>query len=948
MSHLTVDKIAKSPHSSPRLRKADIGGPSLPQQDEDAHTLPPKEELDAMFRELMENMNVSPEHEQDLLAMTDERKWKLIRNNARKRIALPPDYFTTQLSRHLEPDMRKKKIKKERLKGLEQSFDVLKKLEVALRTNQTSWVEEFCDVPNSGHTLIFQFLEDLPAMMSSKNNVPVLTKSEEEHHICILCIKALMKHDYGFRKLLQEGDFLYRIILNMDDRNLRTRVTVMQIMAIVANNPSGGATKVLSAFQYFASVRGEKVRFRTCVRQLEEAVNDEDVATSSLACFLSIINNATDLNMLVYFQMDLVLAGLNNVLPTLKEHYSSRVAKLANDYSSKILNVEQIVLQRDENRESYLDAREKGNALQRTLDDVTKHRDELRELHKDAQIKAGRLEEKLHESRAEIDALMLSLEKTGEELEENKQLVVEQEMQIKEIEQQAMLQADQLLQQQRLFRKNNALRAKNEGNENEDSDDEETDESENEDDDVAAPASIPPPPPLPSNIPAPPPLPPSTTSGNAPPPPPLMNMSYAPPGMMPKARIQPKVPLPMLNWVPLRNVSGTIFEELDDADVLADMDFGEFEEVFKRKEVAKVLDQAKLQRKRNEEKISVLESNRAQNLVITVRRINLDFDALRSTILTSDLTMLNAEHAELLLNFVPEQEDIVALEKHKHQKQRFAEAERFMFEMLAVDRYESRLKVMAYIGYFDELVLTLAPQIAAVNNAANVLMHSSAFRKVLEVILAFGNYMNSAKRGSAYGFKLATFDRLLNTRSHDKKQTLLHFIVRSIEEYYPQIERFLDELNPTHDASRVSFVTVTQDVKGLRVGIDLILYEREKQQNNFIVHSFYANAVHKVARIAEQYKQMVESYRSVCTMYNEVPEKIEPFEFFSVFSKFIHNYKKAKEDNKRRQRLQLQAAQGKGLAPGQHPNSLVPAQHTKNDEIDLPSHPVLGLRSKHL
>jgi hypothetical protein len=32
------------------------------------------------------------------------------------------------------------------------------------------------------------------------------------------------------------------------------------------------------------------------------------------------------------------------------------------------------------------------------------------------------------------------------------------------------------------------------------------------------------------------------------------------------------------------------------------------------------------------------------------------------------------------------------------------------------------------------------------------------FHKVLEVILAYGNYMNSARRGGAFGFKLQSLD----------------------------------------------------------------------------------------------------------------------------------------------------------------------------------------------
>ena len=67
-----------------------------------------------------------------------------------------------------------------------------------------------------------------------------------------------------------------------------------------------------------------------------------------------------------------------------------------------------------------------------------------------------------------------------------------------------------------------------------------------------------------------------------------------------------------------------------------------------------------------------------------------------------------------------------------------------------------------------------------------------------------------------------------------------------------QVERFLDELDALPDAARVSMVTLTSDVQGLRKGIDLILYEREKQQNNYIIYAFYENAVQKGARVLSE------------------------------------------------------------------------------------------------
>lgn len=86
--------------------------------------------------------------------------------------------------------------------------------------------------------------------------------------------------------------------------------------------------------------------------------------------------------------------------------------------------------------------------------------------------------------------------------------------------------------------------------------------------------------------------------------------------MEPRPRIVPNVPLPMVNWLPLRNVKGTIFEELSDEKPLAEINFTEFEKLFKAKESRDPLVKM-LGRKKMKETINVIEQNRARNLVIT-------------------------------------------------------------------------------------------------------------------------------------------------------------------------------------------------------------------------------------------------------------------------------------------------------------------------------------------
>jgi hypothetical protein len=55
---------------------------------------------------------------------------------------------------------------------------------------------------------------------------------------------------------------------------------------------------------------------------------------------------------------------------------------------------------------------------------------------------------------------------------------------------------------------------------------------------------------------------------------------------------------------------------------------------------------------------------------------------------------------------------------------------------------------------FDDSVRGVKPQIDTIAVASKSLRNSKKLKKVLELILAFGNYMNSNKKGPCYGFKL--------------------------------------------------------------------------------------------------------------------------------------------------------------------------------------------------
>jgi hypothetical protein len=381
-----------------------------------------------------------------------------------------------------------------------------------------------------------------------------------------------------------------------------------------------------------------------------------------------------------------------------------------------------------------------------------------------------------------------------------------------------------------------------------------------------------------------------------PPPPPIGGGLV---GVPMKKAVVPNVPLPMLNWLPIKNPEHTIFKDLNDEAVLETIDFSEFEAMFQVKRIEK--SKKDLKREENLQKLSeqlqLIEQRRARNLVIAKRRIGHTSYRVTEFIMNADLDGLLPEHCELLLKFIPTEEELADLTKHSHRLHEFGEAERFIFDLARLDRYESRLTSMAYMGNFDDLLTTTQPQIDAVLSASLSVFRSARLKKIFEIILAFGNYMNSSRRGAVYGFRLESLSKLADTRStYDKKQTLLHYLAHVVEKLYPHQLSFYDDLD-IDEAAKVSNQILAEDVRNLRVGLEDVKKEKEKEPDNFILFSFYLHAQKKVEILTETFSKMEDAYREVCLMFSESPKTVEPSEFFGMFQKFVRAWKQAVHEN---------------------------------------------------
>ncbi|XP_040294582.1 formin-like protein 1 [Bufo bufo] len=467
---------------------------------------------------------------------------------------------------------------------------------------------------------------------------------------------------------------------------------------------------------------------------------------------------------------------------------------------------------------------------------------------------------------------------------------------------------------------------------------------------------VPPPPPPPGGPPAPPPPPggppaPPPPPGGPPAPPPPPGGPPAPPpgtpatpmsnGVSIKKTIQPKYRMPILNWVALKptQITGTVFTQLNDEKVLQELDMSEFENQFKTK--AQGPSQSKFSMKvgpsqNQPSKVSLIDPNRAKNLAITLKKGGLTPEAITAAIQSYDMEALNVDFLELLSRFLPtdwERQQISRYLKDEKPLDQLGAEDRFMVHLCSIPRLSEKVNTIIFISSFPETTARLTPQLNALIAASISVKSSEKLKGILELILAFGNFMNSSKRGAAYGFRLQSLDTLLDTKSTDRKQTLLHYLVRIINEKYPQLSSFQSELHFLEKAATVSLDAVLSDVRSLQTGMEQAQKEFTKQDNCVTLKEFIKANMDVMTRLVADSKTAQEAYEAVVGYFGENSKTTAPSTFFPIFLRFGRAYKHAEQDLETWQKQEAAATEEK--TPSQEKPELSPAMKSSKPPINL-------------
>ncbi|XP_020027363.2 formin-like protein 1 isoform X1 [Castor canadensis] len=821
-----------------------------------------------------------------------------------------------------------------------------------------------------------------------------IVSQKDDVHVCIMCLRAIMNYQSGFSLVMNHPACVNEIALSLNNKNPRTKALVLELLAAVCL-VRGGHDIILAAFDNFKEVCGEQHRFEKLMEYFRNEDSNIDFMVACMQFINIVVHSVENMNFRVFLQYEFTHLGLDLYLERLRLTESDKLQVQIQAYLDNVFDVgalledtetknallehmeelqEQVALLTDRLRDAENESMAKIAELEKQLSLARKELETLRERFSDSTpMGASRRPSEPEKVPAPAPARPSALELKVEELEEKGLIRV--------------LRGPGDTVSIEIVPGAVATPSGGDVPTPKASMDSSSPDLPLEVESVPGAAPPPPPPlpglqsqqeappsapplapplpgcpeppsapPLPGDLPPPPPPPPPPPLGNdgpvpPPPPPPPGGPPDAlegpspemGPGVKAKKPIQTKFRMPLLNWVALKpnQITGTVFTELNDEKVLQELDMSDFEEQFKTKSQGPSLDLSALKGKAAQKapsKATLIEANRAKNLAITLRKGNLGADRICQAIEMYDLQTLGLDFLELLTRFLPteyERSLIARFEREERPMEELSEEDRFMLRFSRIPRLPERMTTLTFLGNFPDTTQLLMPQLNAIIAASMSIKSSDKLRQILEIVLAFGNYMNSSKRGAAYGFRLQSLDALLEMKSTDRKQTLLHYLVKVIAEKYPQLTGFHTDLHFLDKAGSVSLDSVLGDVRSLQRGLELTQREFVRQDDCMVLKEFLRTNSPIMDKLLADSKTAQEAYESVVEYFGENPKTTSPSMFFSLFSRFTKAYKKAEQEVEQwKKEAAAQEAGADILGKGESPTPKSPPK-ARRQQMDL-------------
>ncbi|CEJ02837.1 Putative Proteophosphoglycan ppg4 [Rhizopus microsporus] len=404
---------------------------------------------------------------------------------------------------------------------------------------------------------------------------------------------------------------------------------------------------------------------------------------------------------------------------------------------------------------------------------------------------------------------------------------------------------------------------------------------------------------------------------------------------------QPRQKLKFVEWEKIhrRQLGNTIWEHLEDDDqddIIDSNDDPADESLFNQQSIVSKLSHADVftliektfaqkpaasdlsKRKRKAtDSIELLDPKKAHAMSIFLTSLPKEFEIKRLAEYVLDISpYIQVELVlENFLKFAPSSEEAETLKKYKESGEsieRLSKPDQLVLEMVNINQFKPRISCLLYKTVFWDKVEGVEKALDLILKASESLLHAKRFKKLLQMILVLGNFMNgNTSRGGAFGIKITSINKLIDTKStSNTSSTLLHFIVEIIEKSFPKVLEFLDELKYCEEASKVNKTEVMTDFCEIKNGLKQFDVLSGDDSFTEIMKHFQTEAESKVSQVEQLQVKSDELFQKTVSFYGENVQTVQSNEFFKIFHTFITSWQKCTEDlklaKKTKERLEAQ------------------------------------------
>eukprot|EP00511_Aplanochytrium_stocchinoi_P009109 CAMPEP_0204869886 /NCGR_PEP_ID=MMETSP1348-20121228/30957_1 /ASSEMBLY_ACC=CAM_ASM_000700 /TAXON_ID=215587 /ORGANISM="Aplanochytrium stocchinoi, Strain GSBS06" /LENGTH=1097 /DNA_ID=CAMNT_0052023417 /DNA_START=77 /DNA_END=3371 /DNA_ORIENTATION=- len=375
-------------------------------------------------------------------------------------------------------------------------------------------------------------------------------------------------------------------------------------------------------------------------------------------------------------------------------------------------------------------------------------------------------------------------------------------------------------------------------------------------------------------------------------------------GLPDKKPIKPNVKMTHVFWsvIPPDQLEGTIWPELSDQSVK--FDIKHFEESFGKKaakKLARTTTAAPGTMTKHVEVVHLIDSQRQQNLGIALKRMRLKNKEIKSAVITMDDTVLSPATVNVLVDICPTAEEKQLLDKYikdGSDPKVLGPEEKYLYEVSQIPRLQERLQCLRTkheFGYHARKILDITK---LTRNAVVEVEKSEPFKRILEIILALGNYANGGTpRGAAWGFKLDVLGKLANVKDNTGHTTMMHYLYHLLEDQYPELLKKF-HLPAASKVTQLSLTDVSGDLNALSKAVQQIKSEIQHppftKGDRFqkVMEKFEVRASKDVVRLQTDFESVRSDFQKLAIRFGESGPQVQPSSFFSSLVTFEHDLKR--------------------------------------------------------